>query len=90
MTQYEIRISGNVQGVGFRYFTQKQAKTLNLSGWVRNTLDGGVLATVQGPLHAIESFIDYMWIGPPHSDVKSVTKVEMQIIEEFTDFEVKR
>lgn len=89
MIQVELRISGKVQGVGFRYFTQKQARTLNLVGWVRNTLDGGVLATVQGPKHAIETFMDYMWIGPPMSDVKSVTKVEMPIIEEFTDFDLR-
>lgn len=89
MIQVEIRISGKVQGVGFRYFTQKQAKTLNLGGWVRNTLDGGVLATVQGSKHAINSFVDYMWIGPPMSDVKSVTKVEMHLFEEYSDFEVR-
>lgn len=89
MIQVEIRISGKVQGVGFRYFTKKQAKMLNLGGWARNTLDGGVLACVQGSKHAINTFVDYMWVGPPMSDVKSVTTVEMSIIEEFSDFEVR-
>lgn len=90
MVQYEIKVTGQVQGVGFRYYTRQQAKTLNLTGWVRNTLDGGVMAVVQGQEHAIDTFMDYLWIGPPLSVVKSVTKFEMQIIEEFSDFSVKQ
>jgi len=89
MVQYEIKVSGKVQGVGFRYYTQKQAKILNLNGWVKNSTDGGVLVMVQGEKTAIETLADFLWIGPPLSDVKSVFKVEMQIIEEFSDFEVR-
>ncbi len=89
MVQFEISISGKVQGVGFRYYVQKQAKTLNLTGWVRNSLDGGVIVMVQGNKVAIDTLIDYLWIGPPMSLVKSVYKVEMQILEEYSDFEVK-
>lgn len=89
MVQYEIRISGQVQGVGFRYFAQKQAKTLNLKGWVRNTLDGGVLANVQGTKHAIDSFTDHMWIGPPMSEVTSVIKTKTEVLEEYSDFNIR-
>ncbi len=89
MVQYEIRISGKVQGVGFRYFTQKQGKALNLTGWVRNTLDGNVIAVVQGVKHAVDTFVDHMWIGPPMSEVKSVTTQEMELHEAFTDFEIR-
>lgn len=90
MEQYEIKVTGRVQGVGFRYYTQQQARTLNLTGWVRNTLDGGVMAMVQGPKHAVDTFVDYLWVGPPLSEVKSVTKVEVMMIEEFSQFSVKR
>ena len=89
MLQYEIKVSGEVQGVGFRYFTRNQARQLNLKGWVRNTLDGGVLACVQGPQHAIDTFVDHLWIGPPMSEVTSVTKMEIQLIEEYSDFEIR-
>lgn len=89
MIQYEIKVSGKVQGVGFRYYTQKQARILNLKGWVKNTLDKGVLVMVQGEKAAIETLADFLWIGPPLSQVKSVFKVEMQIIEEYSDFEVR-
>ena len=89
MLQYEINITGRVQGVGYRYYTQKQAKILNLNGWVRNTVDGGVLVVVQGEKAAIETFVDYLWAGPPLSSVKSIAKAEMQIVKEFSDFEVR-
>jgi acylphosphatase len=87
--QYEIKVSGRVQGVGFRYFAQKQAKTLNLKGWVRNTIDNGVLLVAQGEKTAIDTLADFLFIGPPLSQVKSVTKTEMNIFEEYSDFEVR-
>ena len=89
MLQYEIKVSGQVQGVGFRYFARNHAKQLNLIGWVRNTLDGGVLVNVQGPKHAIDTFADHLWIGPPMSEIASVIKTEVQVIETFTDFEIR-
>ena len=89
MMQYEIKVSGEVQGVGFRYFARNQAKQLNLKGWVRNTLDGGVLVLVQGHLHAINTFVEHLWIGPPMSEVHAVVKTEVQLIEEFTDFDIR-
>ena len=89
MVQFEIKITGSVQGVGFRYYAQKQARILNLNGWVRNTVDGGVLTIVQGEKAAIDTFIDYLWVGPPLSRVKNITTAEMQVIHEYTDFEVR-
>lgn len=89
MIQYEIKVCGKVQGVGFRYYAQKQANILNLKGWVKNTFDKGVLLMVQGEKAAIETLTNFLWIGPPLSQVKSVIKVEMQIIEEYSDFEVR-
>lgn len=89
MVQYEIKISGKVQGIGFRNYAQKQARTLNLKGWVKNTIDGGVLVMVQGEKEAIDTLTDFLWIGPPHSQVTSAFKIEMQIFESFTDFEMR-
>ncbi len=89
MVQYEIKISGRVQGVGFRYYTQKQARAFELNGWVKNTVDGGVLVMVQGEEAVIKTFIDYLWIGPTLSQVRNVTAAQMQVIQEFTNFEVR-
>ncbi|WP_321371933.1 acylphosphatase [uncultured Draconibacterium sp.] len=89
MVQYEIRVTGRVQGVGFRYYVQQQAKLLNVNGWVRNTVDGGVLVMAQGAEPAVKTLVDYLWVGPPLSLVKSVHKAELQLIESYTDFEVR-
>ena len=89
MVQYEIRVTGRVQGVGFRYYVQQQAKLLNVTGWTRNTVDGGVMVVAQGPEPAVKRLIDYLWIGPPLSLVKSVHPAELQVIESYSNFEVR-
>lgn len=87
--QYEIRVTGRVQGVGFRYYVQQQAKLLQVNGWVRNTIDGGVLVMVQGPEQAVKTLIDYLWVGPPLSRVDAVFPAEVQFIENYSDFSIR-
>ncbi|MDD3374657.1 MAG: acylphosphatase [Candidatus Omnitrophica bacterium] len=57
MVQANIFYSGMVQGVGFRYTTQRIALDLNLSGWVRNLSDGRVEVLVEGPKDKIEQLM---------------------------------
>ncbi len=89
MTQYEIKITGRVQGVGFRYYTQKVAGELGLKGWVRNRPDHSVLVMVQGNEKDIETFVDYLKIGPALARVDKISKVKMATMNEFSQFEVK-
>ena len=49
-----VRISGRVQGVGFRAWTEQRANALGLSGWVRNCANGEVEAVFSGPAEAVE------------------------------------
>ena len=89
MVQYEIKITGRVQGVGFRYYTQKQARILGLKGWVKNTSDGGVLVLAQGSREMIDTFIDYLRIGPTPAHVRNVSATPLTPTESYSDFTVR-
>lgn len=73
-----LRISGLVQGVGYRASFEAQARALGLRGWVRNRVDGSVEALVRGDAPALERIIDWARHGPPASRVDglAVTDVE--------------
>jgi len=64
--------SGTVQGVGFRYFTRNLARTLNLTGFVRNTRDGRVEAEAQGAPAQVGAFINGIRTGPSRALVSGV------------------
>lgn len=70
-----LLISGRVQGVGFRYFTQKNASALGLKGWVKNLPDGRVEVMAEGPNEKVDELIKKCKQGPPSSYVKDL-KVE--------------
>lgn len=89
MIQYEIKISGRVQGVGFRYFVAQKAKEFGISGWVKNTVDGSVLVMAQGEESELNTFIDYLFIGPTLSRVDRISKYKMNSLSEFDNFSVK-
>ena len=65
-------ISGRVQGVGFRYFTEAAAAREGLHGWVRNLPDGRVEIDVEGEAEAIERFERNVRHGPPGARVSDV------------------
>jgi len=65
-------IRGRVQGVFFRESMRQEAARLGLTGWVRNTRDGGVEAVVQGSADAVESITRWAHRGPEDARVQSV------------------
>jgi acylphosphatase len=67
-----LRIRGRVQGVGFRYAMQDQARSLGVAGWVRNRRDGSVEAMIQGPAGALEALREWSRRGPPGAEVTGV------------------
>ena len=89
MPQYEIKINGRVQGVGFRYYAKKQADFLRLNGWVKNLSDGSVMVIVQGKETDINTFIDYLRIGTSRSQVTNLQKVKIQGGVAFAEFSIR-
>ncbi|HPW56007.1 MAG TPA: acylphosphatase [Thermoanaerobaculaceae bacterium] len=65
-------VSGRVQGVGYRYFTAREARALGLDGWVRNLPDGRVEVVARGEVGAVEALLGRLWQGPPISKVADI------------------
>jgi acylphosphatase len=83
-----IVVSGRVQGVAFRYYTQRWASSLSLTGWVRNRPDGKVEAVAEGDEAGLQDLIGRMKAGPPMAQV-DVLDVEWQgYLGDFEDFRV--
>jgi acylphosphatase len=75
-----------VQGVGFRYFMQRKARALGVTGWVRNRLDSSVEALVQGSPDAVAAMIAQAERGPRGA---RVTNVKVSNAEgRFTEFDL--
>jgi acylphosphatase len=69
---FHLRITGKVQGVWYRGWTEDTARELGLTGWVRNRKDGSVEAVVAGPPDAVETMISRCHVGPPAAAVSAV------------------
>lgn len=76
-----VLISGHVQGVAFRYWTEQEAAARGLVGWVRNLYDGRVEAVFQGPEDAVEAMIAACYQGPRLARVEAVAVEEIAPIE---------
>lgn len=91
-----FHVTGLVQHVWFRGWTQLTARSLGLVGYVRNMPDGSVSGQVQaraddGAGHAaLETFCAALEHGPPSSRVQSVTLAPVEDAERFVDFQIRR
>jgi len=67
-----VTVRGRVQGVGYRYFVEREAQLRDLEGWVRNRRDGSVEAVFSGPEDAITAMIAACRRGPSSARVDAV------------------
>jgi len=84
-----FRISGKVQGVGFRYFVRTTALQLGLTGWVRNHSDGSVVGLVEGEYGLIVAFLKELKVGNRLSRVKGVENEPQSYSGDFKSFEIR-
>ena len=72
MSDLHVRVTGVVQGVGFRWFVREKARRLGLAGWVRNLPDGSVEVVASGEQGQIDLLQGELKKGPPGAVVDSV------------------
>ncbi|PYH90037.1 acylphosphatase [Aspergillus ellipticus CBS 707.79] len=81
-----FKVSGTVQGVGFRDFTRRRATEYDLKGWVKNTHCGRVEGEAQGPEESIQKLLKDINNGPRHAHVVKLEKKSIATKEGEEDF----
>lgn len=82
-------ISGDVQGVGFRFFAQRAAARHQVVGYVRNLDDGRVEALAEGPLQSVEAFKHELATGPRFSTVDHVEEIHLDPVGTYSSFRIE-
>ncbi len=81
-------ISGRVQGVGFRYFAERVASDLSLTGYTRNLSDGRVEVYAAGPADKLSELSGRLRMGPRMADIHGVEEVEASVLD-YSDFRIE-
>lgn len=85
---FYARVSGRVQGVGFRYSAIREAHRLKVNGWVRNASNGEVEVWAEGTQEKLDAFLQWLRKGPQFSRIDSVNSVEKDC-KGYYDFNVE-
>jgi acylphosphatase len=81
-------VGGTVQGVGFRYFVQKKASAMGLTGWAKNLDDGRVEVYGVGTADMLSDLAAALHIGPKFAEVRSLEESEAAV-ESCSGFSVR-
>lgn len=76
MQARRYRVTGRVQGVGFRAFVRKHAERLGVTGYAKNLADGGVEVLAQGSAKALDELSGYIQQGPAWGEVRTFASEE--------------
>lgn len=85
----EATVHGRVQGVGFRYYTQRTARKHRITGYVQNLADGSVRVVCEGRVASVDEMIKWLHHGPPSARVRSVELRELQYHGQYASFTVE-
>ncbi|MDC7221219.1 MAG: acylphosphatase [Spirochaetales bacterium] len=81
-------VRGIVQGVGFRYFTRREAHYLGLTGWVKNNFDGSVEIWAEGDPAGLDKLEQAVNRGPSGAHVSGVLREEGKGTGQYDQFEI--
>ncbi len=84
-----ILTRGVVQGVGFRFFVDRQAREYGLYGWVRNLPNGEVEMEVEGEEGMIGDFIKVIKVGPRMANITGIVVRRNEGLKDYKDFRIK-
>jgi acylphosphatase len=84
-----VRVEGEVQGVGYRFFAENAARNLQLTGWVRNLPGGAVEAEAEGMRGDLEKWLGALRQGPPGSTVTHLTANWYSYSGKYSAFEIR-
>ena len=85
---YRIHVSGQVQGVGFRWSAAREAKSRGITGFVKNLPDGRVYIEAEGSAEQLKAFIEWCKRGPDFSLVESVDTETLPAVN-FREFRIE-
>lgn len=90
MVARRFLISGQVQGVGYRYFAQRSSAKHQVRGYVKNLEDGRVEVLAQGNANAVEAFKHDLAAGPTHSRVGQIEELVIEPNGFYSTFRIER
>lgn len=83
-----VLISGRVQGVAYRYFAEKYAKSFGITGWVKNLYDGRVEVLAEGDREDLDRFLARLREGPRLAAVDGFDATWEEFADEFPGFQI--
>lgn len=90
MIARRFMISGDVQGVGYRFFAQRAAARHQVTGYIRNLPDGRVEAHAEGPASAVNGFRGDLEAGPTLADVKLIEETVLEPTGRYPQFRIEK
>ena len=89
LSRIRVKVSGYVQGVGFRLFVVDEARALGLKGYVRNDGDGGVEVVAEGDAGMLNELASSIRQGPSAATITDVKVVKENYLGEFSVFDIR-
>jgi acylphosphatase len=89
MMSIQVFYEGNVQGVGFRWSVRNIAKGFDLTGWIRNLIDGRVEMQVSGEEDEVRAFLKAIMESELRAHIRTQNKTQLDTLVEARGFEIR-